>query len=271
MVFQSYALFPHMNVIDNVGYGLTVHGRGRESSARGVRARRWRSCGLAGYEERLPSELSGGQQQRVAVARSLVLEPSVLLFDEPLSNLDAPAAAQHARGDPRAAAAPEADGGLRHARPERGAGRERPDHRDGRRPHRPGGQSARAVRVAALPSSWPGSWARRCCSTPRCSHKGSSSSGRCGGSRVVPSRRGASRSRCGQRPGEVDAVATPPAGSHLTGRLAKRAYLGGSLELTFETALGEIFVVSPAVEQGWRVGDELALTLAERGVSVLGR
>ena len=88
MVFQSYALFPHMSVLDNVGYGLSVQGVSRDETARRARAT-MDLVGLAGYDARLPSELSGGQQQRVAVARSLVLEPSVMLFDEPLSNLDA--------------------------------------------------------------------------------------------------------------------------------------------------------------------------------------
>ena len=88
MVFQSYALFPHMNVIQNVGYGLSVSGVSKDETDRRAKAA-MESVGLTGYDQRLPSELSGGQQQRVAVARSLVLEPSVLLFDEPLSNLDA--------------------------------------------------------------------------------------------------------------------------------------------------------------------------------------
>ena len=88
MVFQSYALFPHMTVFENVSYGLSVSGVGkaetRDRAEEGLKL-----VGLSGYGERLPSELSGGQQQRVAVARALVLEPTVLLFDEPLSNLDA--------------------------------------------------------------------------------------------------------------------------------------------------------------------------------------
>ena len=88
MVFQSYALFPHMSVLDNVAYGLTVKSipkrEAHQKAEEGLEL-----VGLAGYGPRLPSELSGGQQQRVAVARAIVLEPEVLLLDEPLSNLDA--------------------------------------------------------------------------------------------------------------------------------------------------------------------------------------
>jgi len=88
MVFQSYALFPHLNVLGNVRYGLTVSQVGADEATRRAHAA-MDVVGLAGYDARLPSELSGGQQQRVALARALVLEPRVLLFDEPLSNLDA--------------------------------------------------------------------------------------------------------------------------------------------------------------------------------------
>jgi iron(III) transport system ATP-binding protein len=88
MVFQSYALFPHLNVLDNVCYGLRSSGTSRRDAAELARAK-LELVGLHGLESRLPSELSGGQQQRVALARAMVLEPQVLLFDEPLSNLDA--------------------------------------------------------------------------------------------------------------------------------------------------------------------------------------
>jgi iron(III) transport system ATP-binding protein len=88
MVFQSYALFPHMTVLENVCYGPVSMGADK-AKARELAFAKLRMIGLEGLDARLPSELSGGQQQRVAVARSLVLEPAVLLFDEPLSNLDA--------------------------------------------------------------------------------------------------------------------------------------------------------------------------------------
>ncbi len=88
MVFQSYALFPHMTVRENVAYGLTVKSVPKaEANAKAEEG--LELVGLAGFGDRLPSELSGGQQQRVAVARAIVLEPEVLLLDEPLSNLDA--------------------------------------------------------------------------------------------------------------------------------------------------------------------------------------
>ncbi|MFO0183529.1 MAG: ATP-binding cassette domain-containing protein, partial [Alphaproteobacteria bacterium] len=87
MVFQSYALFPHMTVLENVSYGLISSGFGKKDAAARAEAA-LETVGLRGFGARLPSEMSGGQQQRVAVARALVLEPAVLLFDEPLSNLD---------------------------------------------------------------------------------------------------------------------------------------------------------------------------------------
>lgn len=87
MVFQSYALFPHMTVEQNVGYGLGVIKAPKEEIAPRVKEV-LQMVDMDGYQERYPYELSGGQQQRVAVARAMILRPKVLLFDEPLSNID---------------------------------------------------------------------------------------------------------------------------------------------------------------------------------------
>jgi multiple sugar transport system ATP-binding protein len=88
MVFQSYAVFPHLKVFDNIAFGLRMRGVDRQR----VRERVERAAGLvelSDFLERYPAQLSGGQRQRVAVARAIVMEPAVLLMDEPLSNLDA--------------------------------------------------------------------------------------------------------------------------------------------------------------------------------------
>jgi len=88
MVFQDYALFPHMNVLANVGYGLRMRRLGKAERNERVQ-RALQLLGLGSLGRRYPHELSGGQQQRVALGRVIVLEPEVLLMDEPLSNLDA--------------------------------------------------------------------------------------------------------------------------------------------------------------------------------------
>ena len=88
MVFQSYALFPHLNIWENIAYGLRVAKLPKEEVIRRTNDV-VELMQLKGMEKRFPNQLSGGQQQRVALARAVVIEPSVLLFDEPLSNLDA--------------------------------------------------------------------------------------------------------------------------------------------------------------------------------------
>lgn len=88
VVFQSYALFPHLTVAANVGYGLRMRGLPREEINRRV-STALKTVSLTGLENRYPAQLSGGQQQRVAIARVLILEPRVLLLDEPFNALDA--------------------------------------------------------------------------------------------------------------------------------------------------------------------------------------
>lgn len=89
MVFQSYAVWPHMTVFENVAYPLRVRGTYSQAEISDRVSDQLRIVGLGGYDKRHPGQLSGGQQQRVALARALVMEPRALLFDEPLSNLDA--------------------------------------------------------------------------------------------------------------------------------------------------------------------------------------
>jgi iron(III) transport system ATP-binding protein len=98
-VFQNYALFPHLSVFENVAYGLRVKGmEEREIEKAGIEA--LALVGLKGYERQFPHQLSGGEQQRVALARAVIIQPRVLLFDEPLSNLDAKLRV-HMRGEIR--------------------------------------------------------------------------------------------------------------------------------------------------------------------------
>ena len=269
MVFQSYALFPHMNVIGNVRYGLDVSGVHKAEALE--RAQKSLALvGLAGYEERLPSELSGGQQQRVALARALVLEPSVLLFDEPLSNLDA-----RLRRSMRDE--------IRHLQQRLGLTVAYVTHDQ---------SEALAVsdqiivmeagRIAQVGT--PQDLYERPTSAFVAGFMGeallfdgqSLSDGmvQLGPLRLVPRHLVAPGAvRTAVRP-EAWLVGRELAGGEqpqqvLRGLLKQCAYLGSFMELTFETELGPVFVVSPEVGRDWRIGQVLALSLPGRSIAAV--
>ena len=268
MVFQSYALFPHMSVLENVRYGLVVSGMAKplaDERARGALA----TVGLTGYDTRLPSELSGGQQQRVAVARALVLEPSVLLFDEPLSNLDARLRRQmreeirdlqqrlsltvvYVTHD-QAEAMAVSDRIIvmnKAVIAQEGAPRELYEH-----PRDPfvAGFMGDANRVR-------GHLTRRdnmhgdvqlAGVTLKLAH------------RNLPD-------------GDIDVSIRPeaitftgPADAPIKGTVRKAAYLGGLMEYTLDTDIGELFVITTAVDRPLAVGTATGVVLADHGVVVI--
>ena len=149
IVFQSYALFPHMTVRDNVQFGLQCRKVGKAEAAERT-ARTLDLVGLAALADRRPKQLSGGQQQRVALARAIVIEPDLLLLDEPLGALDK----QLARADADRAQVPAAAArryrGVRHARPGRGDVDGGPDRRHAGRADRPGRHAGAAIQHAEL-------------------------------------------------------------------------------------------------------------------------
>ncbi len=263
MVFQSYALFPHMTVIENVGYGLAVSGVGRDETQRRAR-NALETVGLVGYDTRLPSELSGGQQQRVAVARSLVLEPRVLLFDEPLSNLDArlrramreeiralqqrlKLTVAYVTHDQSEALAVSDQIIVMNAGLVAQAGSPRQLYEE------PGSEFVAGFMGEAMLFSGAADAGGAVALGPLTLHPRTPVA--------------AGPVKVAVRP-EAWSVGAPGSGG-LDGRLSKCSYLGSFFELTVDTALGEVFVVSPDVSRAWSVGDKLSLTLAERGVSVV--
>jgi len=263
MVFQSYALFPHMNVLANVGYGLQVSGVPRAETLERAHAA-MAGVGLAGYDDRLPSELSGGQQQRVAVARALVLEPSVMLFDEPLSNLDA-RLRRSMREEIRALQQrlKLTVAYVTHDQAEALAVSDQIVVMDA-------GRVAQAGTPEQLYEQPASEFVAGFMGEAMLFEAESLADGRVqlGPLTLAPRRAVA--------PGRAKVAVWPeawqlraPGGEGLAGTVAKCAYLGSHLELTLDTALGAIFVVTPDLGRRWQPGDSATLRLGERGVSVV--
>ncbi len=261
MMFQSYALFPHMNVLDNVQFGLKMSRVSPADQQRRATAA-LKSVGLVGYDQRLPSELSGGQQQRVALARALVLEPAVLLFDEPLSNLDAR---------------------LRRAmREEIRSIQQRLGLTVAYVTHDQSEALAVSDQIIVMDH---GVIAQA--GTPQELYESPASefvAGFMGEALLLAATAQGGLVKLGPltitpknalTDGPVKVAVRPEAwaigcpGTGLPAQLAKRAYLGSVFEYTFLTELGDIFVVSPDLSHPLDVGADVALSLAAHGVSVV--
>jgi iron(III) transport system ATP-binding protein len=262
MMFQSYALFPHMNVLENVMYGLKMSGVEKGEAARRA-IETLGNVGLVGYDERLPSELSGGQQQRVALARALVLEPGVLLFDEPLSNLDARL--------------------RREMREEIRSLQQRLHLTVAYVTHDQSEALAVSDQIIVMNQ---GQIAQR--GTPQDMYERPGSefvAGFMGEAMLFPGVAAQDglvqlgplsvTPRQAVAAGAVKVAVRPEAwhidrqGRGLTATLRKRAYLGSFFEYTFDTALGPIFVVSPDLTDVLEDGVVVGLSLGNHGVSVV--
>lgn len=262
MMFQSYALFPHMTVLENVQYGLRMSGVAKEEGRRRA-VEALRNVGLDRFDDRLPSELSGGQQQRVALARALVLEPAVLLFDEPLSNLDARL--------------------RREMREEIRALQQRLQLTVAYVTHDQSEALAVSDQIIVMDV---GRIAQR--GTPQELYEAPQSefvAGFMGEAMLFPGVAQADgrvhlgplalNPRQPVAPGDVKVAVRPEAwqieaaGTGITATLVKRAYLGSGYEYTFDTALGAIFVVSPDLGRVLPIGAQVGLSLGQHGVSVV--
>ena len=263
LVFQSYALFPHMNVIENVSYGLRMSGL-PVPQAREKAALMLDTVGLRGLNERTPSELSGGQQQRVALARALALEPAVLLFDEPLSNLDARL--------------------RREMREEIRALQQRLALTVAYVTHDQNEALAVSDHIIVMDQ---GVIAQQ--GTPHELYEAPNSefvAGFMGEAMLFDGEcREDGRVSLGPltvvaapavRPGPVKIavrpeawVIGPVANTGLAARVRKQTYVGSIVEYTFQSPLGDIFVVSPEVRQPLSQGAPVSLYLADHGVSIV--
>ncbi len=148
LLFQHYALFPHMTVAENVAYGLKHRGWPKAEIPERV-GEMLRLVQLKGFEARRPGQLSGGQQQRVALARVLATRPQLVLLDEPLSALDAKLREELRLELKQILTFGRLDDDRRHPRPGRGDEPRRPHHRDESRPHRAAGHAGRDLHAAA--------------------------------------------------------------------------------------------------------------------------
>jgi len=272
MVFQSYALFPHMSVLDNVCYGLRRSGlRKAEAEARAKEG--LAQVGLAGYAQRQPSELSGGQQQRVAVARALVLKPSVLLFDEPLSNLDARLRRQM-REEIREL---QQRLGLTvvyvtHDQQEAMAVSDRIIVMNQGLIEQQGGPRDLYERPATpflarfMGESNPAQGTVRRLDTTRVAVT-------LGNVEVIvfDGRAADGAAQLAIRPEAITVETEAGPGGALAGTISKASYLGTHMEYTIDTAAGALFATCPRVERPLSAGDRVALVLAPRGVVVVGR
>ena len=267
MVFQSYALFPHMNVIANVAYGLEVSGVPKRAARERAMAA-MASVGLTSLDARLPSELSGGQQQRVALARALVLEPAVLLFDEPLSNLDARL--------------------RRSMREEIRALQQRLGLTVAYVTHDQGEALAVSDRIIVMDhgevaqTGTPAELYERPASEFVAGFMGEAmlfdATRRADGSvllgTLVVTALASAPTGAVDRPVKVAVrpeawrIVAPGAGE-LAARVLKAAYLGSTREYTFETALGPIFVVAADASRTLQPGEITGLRLAEHGVAIV--
>jgi iron(III) transport system ATP-binding protein len=270
MVFQSYALFPHMTVLENCAYGLLALGRGKRQAHEAARAK-LAQVGLRGFDGRLPSELSGGQQQRVAVARALVLEPQVLLFDEPLSNLDAKLR-RRVREEIR-----ELQQSLTltvvyvtHDQQEALAVSDKVIVMDNAVIAQEGAPRNLYEQPASLFVA--GFIGEANLVTGRLRRSGDSTAVvSLGPLEIDMPHRGVADGEVtvAIRPESLRIATSPSADRHLPGTVRKAAYLGERMEYTVDTAIGELFVVDGAVAEPVAAGAPVYLTLARHGIAIV--
>ncbi|WP_322399615.1 ABC transporter ATP-binding protein [Massilia luteola] len=263
LVFQSYALFPHMTIFDNVAYGLKVAGVDRARTKERVDVA-LDTVGLKGFGARWPGELSGGQQQRVALARALVLEPAVLLFDEPLSNLDARLRRQ--MRDEIRALQQRLQLTVAYVTHDQSEALAVSDQiivmRDGLI-----AQSGSPSDLYERPNSEfvAGFMGEALLLPANVTHGGEVHLGPL--SWRAPDAVPSGRALVAVRP---EAWMVGDAGQYgLAARVLKATYLGGFYEYTVATDIGELFVVCPHVDRSRNVADTVSLGMHQRGVSVL--